>query len=722
MNNLPMVVPRDRLTCHWQYRDEKGLPVAIVARYDECVTGGKQKKWFHQFYLNRSDEWVEGAPTPSPLFGLDTLPKHQYEGFVYIFEGEKCTNGSHHLGLPALTSMMGASQADNADWTILAKFRHLKRFVLVPDNDIPGQRYMEIVHHNIKKAHPDAEVFVCNLNVEEKGHDLIDWLQAQHACSQEWDGFSPIDDPYCDHLKVVFEKYVEAHLVPAGKYFAQTDSSEPTFEGPPEPIEEVLDAVLPCPIETLPEIIHRWISTEAKLMQVPPDYLAIPLFYLGSLLGRKRGLRLRPGNDWVEHSNIWGIQVGRPSVMKSPAMRKAMKPLVVLALRADVRFKEALKKYEAELEAWKIRNKASEECYKKNVKNALDKPPMATNQELILQTQEEPCKPVRKRYKTDDPTVEKLGELLIENPQGLLLFRDELSGWLHSFNKPGRENDRQFFLESWTGREDFNVDRIGRGSLHIPALCLSIFGSIQPGPLTQYIRAAIKGGIGDDGFLQRFQLVVWPDPTLGWELIEGVSTIEFEEPLQDIFDTMDNLNLGEDNNPIYLEFAPDAQQKFNEWQCQHEHRLRTGVLAPHLEAHLAKYKKLLPALCLILEHLDAAIVGRIPIEVTLRTLEASINWLEYFESHANRMYNSVRNAIPKAALELIRHVKSGDIQVPFSVRDVYYKHHWSGLSDADEVKEVLDYLEERNYVAAVTRKGKGRPSARYWINPKILEN
>ena len=47
----------------------------------------------------------------------------------------------------------------------------------------------------------------------------------------------------------------------------------------------------------------------------------------------------------------------------------------------------------------------------------------------------------------NDPTVEKLRELLKDNPRGLLLIRDELSGLLRSFDKQGREGDREFYLE-----------------------------------------------------------------------------------------------------------------------------------------------------------------------------------------------------------------------------------------------------------------------------------
>jgi Protein of unknown function (DUF3987) len=103
---------------------------------------------------------------------------------------------------------------------------------------------------------------------------------------------------------------------------------------------------------------------------------------------------------------------------------------------------------------------------------------------------EVPEEPVLRRYKTNDTTVEKLSELLLQNPQGILINRDELSGWLRNLDKQGREGDRAFYLEGWNGTGSFDVDRIGRGCLHIPALCLSILGTIQPGPLSSYVWAA----------------------------------------------------------------------------------------------------------------------------------------------------------------------------------------------------------------------------------------
>ena len=126
-----------------------------------------------------------------------------------------------------------------------------------------------------------------------------------------------------------------------------------------------------------------------------------------------------------------------------------------------------------------------------------------------------PQLPTLKRYKTEDPTIEALGPILRDNPQGILLFRDELQGWLKSMNKKGQENARAFYLETWNASANFTSDRIGRGLIHIPSMCLSVFGGIQPGPIASYISRMHSGDDNDDGFLQRFQVMVWPKQFLG---------------------------------------------------------------------------------------------------------------------------------------------------------------------------------------------------------------
>jgi Protein of unknown function (DUF3987) len=60
-------------------------------------------------------------------------------------------------------------------------------------------------------------------------------------------------------------------------------------------------------------------------------------------------------------------------------------------------------------------------------------------------------------------------------------------------DRRGHENDRAFYCEAWNGTGAYTYDRIGRGTLHIRAACLSVLGGIQPGPLEPYLREVFAG-------------------------------------------------------------------------------------------------------------------------------------------------------------------------------------------------------------------------------------
>ncbi len=100
----------------------------------------------------------------------------------------------------------------------------------------------------------------------------------------------------------------------------------------------------------------------------------------------------------------------------------------------------------------------------------------------------------------------------------MLVVRDELTGWLAQLDKQGREGERGFFLQAWNGDGGFTIDRIGRGSIHVPAVCVSLLGNIQPGRLRGYLSEVLEGGPTDDGLfsdssyscgLIRHEIGVW---------------------------------------------------------------------------------------------------------------------------------------------------------------------------------------------------------------------
>src|SRR5215471_9930822 len=176
------------------------------------------------------------------------------------------------------------------------------------------------------------------------------------------------------------------------------------------------------------------------------------------------------------------------------------------------------------------------------------------------------------RNVVNDTTVEKLGELLNQNPNGLLLFRDELSGFLRLMERPGHENDRSFYCEAWNGSGAYIYDRLGRGTLRIEAACVSILGGIQPGPLYAYLQETFAGG-GDDGLIQRFQLAVFPDPLPRWRHVDRWPDADARQLAALDPATIEAEELTPEERP-FLRFAPDAQEVFDAWRAELEAKLR----------------------------------------------------------------------------------------------------------------------------------------------------
>lgn len=329
-----------------------------------------------------------------------------------------------------------------------------------------------------------------------------------------------------------------------------------------------------------------------------------------------------------------------------------------------------------------------------------------------------------RRFTTNDPTVEKLGEILAANPHGLLVNRDELVGFMRNMDKPGHESDRAFYLESWNASGSrFIYDRIARGTVVIESPCVSVLGGTQPGVIGQYVREAASNGIGADGLMQRFQLLVWPDDPGEWNDVDRwpdspakhVATAVYER-LAELDPATIGAESGNDAGDYYLRFEAEAQEVFSEWRAQMEAELRTPQ-AECLNGHFAKYRKLVPALALLCHLADNPHGGPVGLESLLR----AIAWAEYLKAHALRIYAPALGGNAGPAILLADRIRARDVKDGFTARSIYLKG-WQGL-DTDTTAKALELLEELGWVHAVEVRNPngGRPSVSYAINPGIWE-
>jgi putative DNA primase/helicase len=487
----------------------------------------------------------------------------------------------------------------------------------------------------------------------------------------------------------------------------------------PQPIPSGLPPVPAFDGRLLPSALAPWVADIAERAQCPPAFVAVgALVAAAAVIGRQVAIRPKRADDWTVIPNLWGLAVGRPGLMKSAALAEALKPLEPLI--ADARIA-----YERERVTHRFRHaahRAREQALTRRLREAVAQDDPTEDLRYAFEVPEVP--PLREqRYVVNDTTVEKLGELLNQNPNGLLLFRDELSGFLRLMARPGHENDRGFYCEAWNGTGAYTYDRLGRGTLRIEAACVSVLGGIQPGPLAAYLHETFAGG-GDDGLLPRFQLAVFPDPPPRWRNIDRWPDAEARVRAFAIFRQLATLDLAalaaEELTPgerPFLRFAPDAQARFDAWRAELEATLRREDDHPVLLSHLAKYRSLMPSLALIVHLIDAVDRGtRGP--VSRAAAEQAAAWCTYLEAHARRLYASVTDPARVAAALLAGKLARGRLPTPFTARDVY-RNAWTGLTEPRVVRHTLALLADLGWLRAEpARAGDGgRPTVRWHINP-----
>lgn len=315
-----------------------------------------------------------------------------------------------------------------------------------------------------------------------------------------------------------------------------------------------------------------------------------------------------------------------------------------------------------------------------------------------------------------------MGEICAENPSGIMVHRDELLSLFTDLDNPEKASARGFFLTGWGGLDGYTYDRIGRGTVRIPAANISIFGTTQPSRLAGYIRESIRRF--DDGMVQRLQLLAWLDFTGTFQEVDRFPDSTARQAAHECFADLASLDLHElgaerdaFDGPTaipYLRFAEDAQEAFSEWQAKLESDVRSDELAPHMVAHVSKYRGLIPRLALIC-HLANNATG----PVSAKALVQAFGWGDYLRSHAHRAYASLSLDNAEAARAIWRKVSKGQLPQPFTARDIRQKG-WSGLSDQGRIEAGLDALTDTFRLKPERVETGGRPSIVYRANPKAL--
>jgi uncharacterized protein DUF3987 len=492
----------------------------------------------------------------------------------------------------------------------------------------------------------------------------------------------------------------------------------------PEPIPFDMSAMWPDPDMTLikparpepPEMPDEafnavfgpwagWLRDAAEVKGTPLDYVALALLTTASAcIGNARWAV--PWEGWKEPPVLWAILIGDPSAGKSPALDAVLDPVKVIEGEMADTYKAARQKWEDADEIASLIQAQWKADAKKAVAESDSAPAKPEDADAGRP-------PVRERIRISDATVEKVAELLAASWRGLLMSRDELSGWLGSMDRYNGGGDRPFWLEAYGGRP-YTVDRKSNPEpVMVDHLSVSVLGGTQPDKLDSLL---VK--TDDDGLLARF-LTVYPAavplarPKARLDearLVEGLKRLRSLQPARD--------EAGH-QRPFFVhltEAAGDALQEFRQ-QCRNWEAEAEGVF----KGHIGKLPGLAVRVACVLAHLDyaASANAMMPTEIDSAHIGRACHLVgEHYRLHAFRAYGASKPTQEIEGARTIGCIIRTEGLIRFKVRDIQHRER-AGLKTSRDVKTALKVLIEADWLREVRENSGGRPSITYAVNPKL---
>jgi Protein of unknown function (DUF3987) len=580
------------------YTDEQGHPLYCNVRY--TPKDFRQQRW-------NGGEWVWGTAgvrrvpyrLPELLAGIAKTP----EGIVYSCEGEADADYlRNEHGLTA-TSPPEPGRGGGG-WAVetAAPLRG-QRVVILVDNDPEGEAGSAKAEAEQRRAGADARrLRLPNLGPSE---DVRDWLRAGRTLAEL--------QALAEALWQPTQGTVLVH--PAA---AMGESAE----------EELLPDF---PLEALPSVLRAFVTEEARAAIVAPDMVAVPaLACAGAAIGTSRAILLKPG--WAELPTIWAAVVAPPGAAGTPVLSAVCAPLDRREDDEMVSYRAALAQWEEDEAAWEAKSAKSERGAR-------------------------PKAPVCVRRTVNDVTMEKLAELLQQNPRGLLYFRDELTGWVRSMDQykaRGRGADRSHWLSIWSSRSTL-VDRKSSPEpcyLRRPLVCVT--GKLQTDMLSEMVDAEGR----DDGFVDRLVMVRPRVPERYWteESVTRPTEVAYHNLFGDLLALTPQQVDESRSDPRTVPLDPEAKSLWVELYNQHVTEMGNPALPIRLLGPWAKFISYAARLALVdheirvaskeVEHARTGAVGVV-------SVVSAWAIVDYLKAHARALRRLVHGRPEDRAVEAV---------------------------------------------------------------------
>ncbi|MGE0109154.1 MAG: DUF3987 domain-containing protein [Bdellovibrionales bacterium] len=497
------------------------------------------------------------------------------------------------------------------------------------------------------------------------------------------------------------------------------DNAQPAGNEWPDPDMSLVQADDTQPpafdFDSLPSVWGTWCQETAEAYGCPVDYVAANLFVAASAwLGNAR--RISPSSDWMEPPHLWIACVGKPSEGKTPSQKPFTEVSKLLEREAEPEIKQLRAEYEKNLETTNAKIDAWKSEVKKAVKEGLPSPDQPYDAVL-------PDSPALPRIMICDATTQQIVNILKDNPKGLMLLRDELAGWIGSFDRySGSGADRGFYLECWNGGS-YSVDLVKNAGapVRVPYASLAIMGGFQPDKLNEALSGA------DDGLGGRFGYV-WPRPSPYRPLkqSDAASSVARFDLLADSARRLRGLQMAIKENGeskfITLPLDPNALALFETMRREAITKARNtrGIAS----GWHGKTPTRALRLALVIEFLTwAASPDRPePLIVSADSMACAGAYLDYLEAMFERVVGGLAIGRAEAdAADIARHIVATRPPT-VNEREVYQTNGFSYLRDPQRRKEAFVVLENALWLRPhLDHHGTGRKRSDWKVNPKLME-
>jgi 5S rRNA maturation endonuclease (ribonuclease M5) len=574
----------------WHYHNADGSDAGAVFRWNLT----DDQKEIRQVSAAPGG-WITSAMRePRPLY---RLPEILDATEVWICEGEKSADSAVSLGLQATTSAGGSKAAEKSDWQPLDG----KRVYILPDNDEPGEKFARDVVELIRRQAPNATIEVKRLKEDwpiiPDGGDVFDW-------SEQFDSADA--------------RTLRARLIQISDCGIEFVGDSSLKHRAHRAIADKTDEFIPFPIDELPPVLATFCREVGAAVGCDESFPAmVCLSVCAAAIGTSRQLCIKHG--WFVPPIIWAILVGESGTQKSPPFRMATAPLKDRQQRDADFFMSANVQYQADLKAYKCEHRAWER------KGEGDEP-------------EEPRKPIRRRCLVQDATIEALAPILNENPRGVLLARDELSGWLAGFDKYSSKSSASSEVPKWLeiyNTEPITIDRKTGDEkfLFVRRPSVSICGGIQPGILSRCLTAEHK----DSGLQSRLLMTYPPRHPKQWrdDEVSPATQTTYGDCVRGLFELKGDDSSG-DSIPATLKLSPEARALYKDYVNQTGRE--QAAMHGHLASHWSKLEEIPARLVIILHCVRQVTTGVADHwEVDDTTMQSAINLGEWFKNETLRI-------------------------------------------------------------------------------------